>query len=99
VFGVGHNESRDMPIELLEKQFREVMGQVLAKNKQCIVVTSKDWVAWYTMLQKVCDELQVDLLFTGPDVAEHIYTLTKTKTKIPKYVSADAIISPPSLPH
>jgi hypothetical protein len=91
VYGAGANERRDIPIELLEKQFRMVMGKILEKNAQCIVVTDREWPLWETMVQKVCDELNVDLLYKTPELADHILKITKNRKKpfrIPKEVLA-----------
>ncbi len=89
VYGVGMNERRDVPIELLEKQFRMVLSKILDKNKQCIVVIDKGWNEWATMVQKVCDELMVDVLYKTPDLANQIFQITKDRKKpfrIPKEV-------------
>ncbi len=97
VFSAGVNEKRDIPVELLEKQLRIVMGKILEKNKQCVVVTIKEWSEWANMVQKVCDELNVDLLYNSSDLAEQIFNITKHRVKQVKHVVPASVMSLPTL--
>jgi hypothetical protein len=95
VLGVGANEKRDVPINLLEQQLRLVLERILKKNKQCVVVTDKDWVEWDTMVCKVCNELNVDVLYSGEELVNQIVEICKVRVK--PYRIPDAVLSLPSL--
>ena len=96
VLGVGKNEKRDVPISLLEQQFRLVLERIMKKNKQVVVVTDKEWTEWDTMVCKVCEELNVDVLYSGNELVNQIVEICKVRVK-PPYRIPEAVLALPSL--